>query len=91
VKKTAAELRSQLMMLSAFVAVGVSVIGVCLRSYQGYQINSLLQISKQAFFWQVGNRQEVSEVLYLEFLCHPVLTQERTEALEGKLVIYPVW
>lgn len=48
-EKTAAELRSQLMMLSASVAVGVSVIGVCLRSYQEYQINSLLQISKQAF------------------------------------------
>lgn len=58
-KKAAAELRSQLMMLSASVAVGVSVIGVCLRWYREYQINSLLQISKQAFCRQVGNRQEV--------------------------------
>lgn len=59
------------MMLSA--AVGVSGIGVCLRSYREYQINSVVQISKQGFCQQVGNRQEISELLYLEFLCHPVL------------------
>lgn len=84
-KKTAAELRSQLMILSASVAVGVSVIGVCLRSYREDQINSLLQISKQAFFFfcrQVGNRQEISELLYLEFLCHPVHTIKKRSIRE---------